>query len=146
MSDPSSPSSPSSAAWLDRRGLFQKGKELHEPGRRPSESSAAGVVDAVRRASVSSTDGLDKTASNASTSTADARRRSSNAGLFANLTQHKRGSQDYGNRRASHSDQAPAGGFLSGWYQSTFKGMQTKPNDTTAPKSGGGANGRGVME
>lgn len=45
-------SSPSE--WSDRRGLFQKGKEVHEPGRRLS-GGAGGVIDAVRRASTSST-------------------------------------------------------------------------------------------
>ena len=58
--------------------MFQKGKEVHEPGRRLSASSTGGgaiggMVDAVRRASTSSTDGLDKTTSNTS-STSDQRR------------------------------------------------------------------------
>lgn len=43
----------STSTWSDRRGLFQKGKEVHEPGRRMS-GSGGGVIDAVRRASTSS--------------------------------------------------------------------------------------------
>lgn len=53
-------------AWSDRRGMFQRGKELHAPanptGRKFHETGA--ITNAVRRASVTSNDGgspLDKT-------------------------------------------------------------------------------------
>ena len=36
--------------------------------------------------------------------------------------QQKRGSEDYGERRTSHSEHLPTG-VLSGWYNSTFRGM-----------------------
>ena len=57
-----------SNTWQDRRALFQKGKEVHEPAslteRKPSMSE--GVTAAVRRASVGSDTGLEKTVSNTS--------------------------------------------------------------------------------
>lgn len=42
--------------WEDRRGMFQRGKEVHDPARRPSQSG--GVIEAVRRASVASNNSL----------------------------------------------------------------------------------------
>lgn len=74
--------------------------------------------------------------------------------MFASLTGVKRGSQDYGTRRTSMSEQAVGGGgVLSGWYSSTFKGsagageqqgggMQAK----TGMQQGGGEIKRGIME
>lgn len=60
-------SSPSSS-WADRRGLFQKGKEVHEPGRRLSGSggSSGGIADAVRSASISSANSAEKSVSGSS--------------------------------------------------------------------------------
>ncbi|KAF2157023.1 hypothetical protein K461DRAFT_289383 [Myriangium duriaei CBS 260.36] len=137
-------SSPTGSPWSDRRGMFQKGKEVHEP-HKPVFTSE-GVADAVRRASVSSTGSMDKTTSNTTnggTSPTDQRRRSSTAsGLFGNLTQHKRGSEDYSQRRASHSDQSAQGGIFGNWYQNTFKGAGKPAGDKVK-----GADGkRGVME
>ena len=41
----------------------------------------------------------------------------------------KRGSQDYGERRASHSEMmSGGGGMVSGWFNQTFKGIQ-KPTE-----------------
>ncbi|EMD01172.1 hypothetical protein BAUCODRAFT_118880 [Baudoinia panamericana UAMH 10762] len=136
--------------WSDRRGMFQKGKEVHEPSV-PSErrNSGGGIADAVRRASVSSANTLEKTVtgttSNSSSdpsSPTSQRRRSSNTALFGNLTTHKRGSEDYSERRASHSDQN-ASGFVSGWYNSTFRGHVSgnKPTEATQKDPT-----RGVME
>ncbi|KXL44958.1 hypothetical protein M433DRAFT_145579 [Acidomyces richmondensis BFW] len=130
-------SSPGST-WSDRRGLFQKGKEVHEigpTGRRPSGSSGS-VAEAVRRASVGSMGGLSKTESNSSSTGAPAsppsptsqRRRSSNTGLFGSLENMKRGSEGYGERRASHTDQTQGGtGIFSQWYNSTFRGSKATP-------------------
>ncbi|KAK5133610.1 hypothetical protein LTR08_007558 [Meristemomyces frigidus] len=123
-------SSPVANPWQDRRGMFQRGREVHEPGNpvpANRRTSGAGLSDAVRRSSTSSDDDLKKTTSNSSTgnpnSPSDQRRRSSNTGgLYGNLNQLKRGSQDYGERRSSHSDHMPTG-MLSGWYNSTFRGM-----------------------
>lgn len=141
--------------------MFQRGKEVHEPGKPVTRrESGSGIADAVRRASTASIDALEKTTSNDSGSPTSQRRRvsdstywqtlksvradrlsqSSNTGLFGTLTQHKRGSEDYGERRSSHAEQRPAG-VLSGWYNSTFRGM-TKPVDTTTQ----GNQKRGVME
>lgn len=51
MSSPSSSSTP----WEDRRGMFQRGKDVHDPARRrPSQGGGGGVAEAVRRASVTS--------------------------------------------------------------------------------------------
>merc|ERR1711939_453865 len=129
-----------SNTWQDRRALFQKGKEVHEPAspteRKPSMSE--GVTAAVRRASVGSDTGLEKTVSNTS-----ARRRSSNSALFGNLTNMKRGSVDYEQRRASHSEHQQSGGVLSGWHNQTFRGMQ-KPIPENNQKER--QQRRGVME
>ncbi|KAK5125951.1 hypothetical protein LTR85_011306 [Meristemomyces frigidus] len=136
-------SSPTST-WEDRRGMFQRGKEVHEPGKPVTRrESGSGIVDAVRRTSTASIEALEKTTSNSSASPTSQRRRSSNTGgLFGNLTQHKRGSEDYGERRSSHAEQRPAG-VLSGWYNSTFRGMtgSKQPTETTQQKQK-----RGVME
>jgi len=70
--------------WQDRRGMFQKGKEVHEPGNPIGErrTSGAGIADAVRRASVSSVNSIEKTISNtggSATSSSGQRRRVSPA-------------------------------------------------------------------
>ncbi|EME83213.1 uncharacterized protein MYCFIDRAFT_211267 [Pseudocercospora fijiensis CIRAD86] len=135
-----------STPWEDRRGMFQRGKEVHEPARRPSQSG--GVIDAVRRASVSSQSSVTKSPSNgpaaAPASPTGQRRRSSTAsqGLFGNLTQHKRGSEDYEARRASHTEQMMSGGVIGGWFNKTFRGVG-KPADAQEP---GKDSKRGVME
>lgn len=36
----------------------------------------------------------------------------------------KRGSQDYSDRRASQTDMMSQGGRMSGWFNSTFRGIQ----------------------
>ncbi|KAF2860212.1 hypothetical protein K470DRAFT_77231 [Piedraia hortae CBS 480.64] len=141
----------SSNPWQDRRGLFQRGKEVHEPskptGRRPSEGSR--IIDSLRRASVSSTNSLEKTKTASSdapspTSPSSQRRMSSNAGIFGNLAQMKRGSEDYGQRRQSQEEMIGSGsGIFSTWYNSTFKGVQ-KTNPTGTQQSH--AEKRGVME
>ncbi|KAK4626507.1 hypothetical protein CLAFUW4_04984 [Fulvia fulva] len=146
----SSPNSTPTAPWQDRRGMFQRGKEVHEPARKMSGSGGTGVIEAVRRASTSSQS--DKSlvsnplsndpASPASPSTT-ARRRSSAAssGLFSNLTHHKRGSEDYADRRASQTEGYGQGGAVSGWFNKTFRGIQSPaaPGQTQQEK-------RGVME
>ena len=53
---------------------------------------------------------------------------SAGSGLFGSLTAAKRGSEDYGERRASQTEMAGGGGIMSGWFNSTFKGVQ-KPAD-----------------
>ena len=35
---------------------------------------------------------------------------------------HKRGGEDYGQRRASHTEQYGTSGVFSGWYGKTFRG------------------------
>jgi hypothetical protein len=56
-----------------------------------------------------------------------------NRGLFENLSTHKRGSQDYTERRASYTEMAGNGppGLVSGWFNKTFKGVE-KPASSTA--------------
>ncbi|KAK5684006.1 hypothetical protein LTS10_003870 [Elasticomyces elasticus] len=111
--------------WEDRRGQFQKGKEPKEP---PTEGRAfgSGVLESVRRASIESANTIEKTVSGSSGGSPASQRRRSSAtgGLFANLEQHKRGSQDYGERRTSHGEHGPAPTMFSGWYNSTFRGHQ----------------------
>lgn len=64
----------------------------------------------------------------------------SGGGMFSNLTNVKRGSQDYGDRRTSQGEMmGSGGGVVSGWFNSTFKGMQ-KPADNQKDQK------RGVME
>jgi hypothetical protein len=49
-------------------------------------------------------------------------------GLFNNLTTQKRGSEDYGERRASYTEMAGnSPGLVSGWFNRTFKGHMDKP-------------------
>jgi hypothetical protein len=49
-------------------------------------------------------------------------------GLFNNLTNQKRGSEDYGERRASYTEMAGnSPGLVSGWFNRTFKGHMDKP-------------------
>nr|POE46225.1 hypothetical protein CFP56_73187 [Quercus suber] len=118
-------SSPKST-WSDRRGLFQNGKEVHEPALRRASQEDSRVVDAVRRTSMAGSNKFEKPVlDNPSPVQDTARRRRSSAasqGLFANLSHHKRGSEDYAERRASHHDQASAGGAVSSWWNSTFRG------------------------
>ena len=47
-------------------------------------------------------------------------------GLFGSLQQHKRGSEGYDERRASHSDQLSSGGAVSGWFNKTFESGQQR--------------------
>lgn len=54
---------------------------------------------------------------------------------------HKRGSEDYGERRASHTEHQ-AEGLVSGWYNKTFKGVQNQ----TGSQTGNQQERRGVME
>lgn len=49
-------------------------------------------------------------------------------GLFGTLQQHKRGSDDYGDKRAAHHDASGGGGMVGNWFNQTFKGHQ-KPAD-----------------
>ncbi|KAF2723141.1 hypothetical protein K431DRAFT_311231 [Polychaeton citri CBS 116435] len=141
----------SSNPWSDRRGLFQKGKEIHEPTER--RSSQGSVSDALRRASVGSVGSgttLEKTpTTSSSTGGSSDRRRSSAAsggGLFGNLTSMKRGSEDYETRRASHAEMTGnQGGVLSGWYNKTFKGMQNQNNPGNPAQKPSDASRRGVM-
>lgn len=52
-------------------------------------------------------------------------------GLFGNLSSHKRGSEDYGERRASYTEMAGnSPGMVSGWFNRTFKGHMEKPGTT----------------
>jgi hypothetical protein len=54
---------------------------------------------------------------------------SAGSGLFGSLQAAKRGSEDYGDKRASQTEmQGGGGGIMSGWFNSTFKGVQ-KPAD-----------------
>ncbi|KAI5367213.1 hypothetical protein Slin14017_G022490 [Septoria linicola] len=138
-------SSPSGQPWEDRRGMFQRGKELHDAARRPSQSG--GVIEAVRRASVTSNGSVvDKPLSNdpaPPASPTSQRRRSSAAssGLFGSLAQHKRSSEDYAARRSSHADQLQSGGVVAGWFNKSFRGITTPGDQKTAEQQK-----RGVME
>ncbi|KJX97715.1 hypothetical protein TI39_contig468g00023 [Zymoseptoria brevis] len=158
LADTKPPSSPTTTnggiPWQDRRGMFQRGKEVHEPARRPSQSyggaGGTAVLDAVRRGSTASSNAgslVDKPLTNdpgssPSSPIGGGRRRSSaasNGGKFSNLTHHKRGSEDYAARRASQTEQNQAGGgVMAGWFNSTFRGVQ-KPSEQKPEK-------RGVME
>ena len=69
---------------------------------------------------------------------------SSGGGLFANLTTHKRGSQDYGARRSSVEEMEAKSGAYSSWYNSTFRGMQKVKEEGAEKKAG--EERRGVME
>merc|ERR1712070_833656 len=95
---------------------------------RASQTPGKTVEPCFRRAKkyTSSDTGLEKTVSNTSAgapaSPTSGRRRSSNSALFGNLTNMKRGSVDYEQRRASHSEHQQSGGVLSGWYNQTFRG------------------------
>lgn len=64
--------------------------------------------------------------------------------MFGNLTNYKRGSEDYGERRTSYGD-AAGGGVLSGWYNKTFKGMGG-PQGSAGSGSAIQEERRGVME
>ncbi|KAM3425216.1 hypothetical protein BST61_g7171 [Cercospora zeina] len=131
--------------WEDRRGMFQRGKEVHDPARRASQSG--GVIEAVRRASVTSNNSLvEKPLSNdpaAPSSPTSQRRRSSAAsgGMFGSLTQHKRGSEDYATRRGSHAEQLTSGGAVSGWFNKTFRGISAPGEQQKSTEQK-----RGVME
>lgn len=66
-------------------------------------------------------------------------------GLFSNLQQHKRGSEDYADRRASHSEQmASSGGAVAGWFNKTFRGVGGSP--ATIAEGDKSDQKRGVME
>ena len=69
---------------------------------------------------------------------------SSGGGLFANLTSHKRGGEDYGARRSSVEEMEAKSGAYSGWYNSTFRGMQKVKEEAAEKKAG--EERRGVME
>lgn len=53
-----------------------------------------------------------------------------NRTLFETLNTHKRGSQDYTERRASYTEMAGNGppGLVSGWFNKTFKGVEKPAN------------------
>lgn len=64
---------------------------------------------------------------------------------------HKRGSEDYGERRSSFGEMtgSTSGGLVSGWYNKTFKGMQPLAQQTTMQQPATGMQKepkRGVME
>lgn len=64
------------STWSDRRGLFQTGKEVHQPAARRASQESSGVVDAVRRTSVVGMDKLEKAiSSNPSPVSATSQRR-----------------------------------------------------------------------
>ncbi|KAK3704910.1 hypothetical protein LTR37_013601 [Vermiconidia calcicola] len=139
--------------WQDRRGIFQRGKELHAPGSPTSKKfhETGAVSNAVRKSSVSSTGSggggggspVEKSSSGSFPTSSGRRRSSAASGLFGNLTTAKRGSEDYGERRASTAEMSHgSGGFVSGWYNSTFKGhpksAENKPQNQDSKK--------GIME
>lgn len=151
--------------WQDRRGMFQRGREVHtpsEPGaRRFSETGS--ISAAVRRASASSGSGSPDKATfptsggqrrrvgtpsyRACCVYADTRMLQSSAasnGLFGNLMNQKRGGEGYDQRRASQTEQMNQGGVVSGWFNSTFKGYQKSPGGTGADQQKDQK--RGVME
>jgi len=118
--------------WQDRRGMFQRGKDVHQPGRKLSNQF--GDPLAGRRTSIGSTGsvGLEKTDSIEEPGAQRRRSSAANRGLFENLNTHKRGSQDYTERRASYTEMAGnSPGLVSGWFNKTFKGME-KPVTNTA--------------
>jgi hypothetical protein len=56
-----------------------------------------------------------------------------NRTLFETLNTHKRGSQDYTERRASYTEMAGnSPGLVSGWFNKTFKGMEKPANVSNA--------------
>ena len=64
--------------------------------------------------------------------------------MFGNLSNMKRGSQDYSERRTSQNEQlGTGGGMVSGWFNSTFKGVQQQPQQKPANTQ---QDKRGVME
>jgi hypothetical protein len=75
---------------------------------------------------------------------------SSGAGMFANLHTQKRGSESYGDRRSSIEEmEAGKGSAFSGWYNSTFRGMQKVKEEAALGTSMPGSKSverRGVME
>ena len=86
--------------WQDRRGIFQTGKEVHEPGRKLSNSFG----DPIRRSSIGSDKGspLEKTTSTTSAggSSPDKRRRVSIDQTY--LKEHALTSRSY-SRPTQHS-------------------------------------------
>jgi hypothetical protein len=70
--------------------------------------------------------------------------------MFASLHAHKRGSESYGERRSSHEEmEAGKGSAFSGWYNSTFRGMQKVKEEATQAVGMGQSKKperRGVME
>ena len=65
---------------------------------------------------------------------------SATSGLFGGLTNMKRGSEDYAERRQSQNEMVGSGGMVSGWFNQTFKG-HAKPADNQNKDTK-----RGVME
>ncbi len=69
--------------------------------------------------------------------------------MFGNLQSHKRGSEDYSERRTSHGEMTGApGGMFSGWYNATFRGYQTQQAkvDAQVPAVAKKESRKGVME
>ncbi|KAJ9618322.1 hypothetical protein H2203_009240 [Taxawa tesnikishii (nom. ined.)] len=129
--------------WEDRRGLFQRGKEVHEPGSPVTgrRGSGGSISDELSKTMSNQTTSSNSGAADSNASPTSQRRRSSNTALFGNLTQHKRGSQDYGERRSSIGEQGAKSGMFGTWYNQTFRGVQKPENQTGSAESK-----RGVME
>ena len=146
--------------------MFQKGKVVHEPSSPSSRkfSETGSVANAVRRASTSSTgsNSGDKSTNTGGSFPTSGRRvcrhdvedleaksltirlpqssAASGGGLFSNLNNVKRGSEDYGEKRASHHEMTGSGGgMIGGWFNQTFKGGQKPAGPQKDDK-------RGVME
>lgn len=70
----------------------------------------------------------------------------SSGGMFGKLNNQKRGSEDYGERRASQTEMMNSQGMLGGWFNSTFKGHQKPASGGGAAQNQTEAQKRGVME
>nr|OQO32595.1 hypothetical protein B0A51_00159 [Rachicladosporium sp. CCFEE 5018] len=124
------------STWEDRRGMFQAGKVVHEPGRKmskqfgdPIAGGAGSILNQTGSPRKSSDMGPPRKSTDLSggANGSPNRRRSSAAsgGLFSNLHDVKRGSQDHGERRASRDEMTGTKpGLVSGWFGQTFKGAQ----------------------
>jgi len=145
--------------------MFQRGREMHSP----STASQRRASDASLMESLTKTTTNQSTASSSSSTTTNAagtagpdspvvnynpnwgsqhRRRSSaaslgSAGMFANLTNNKRGSVDYQARRNDHAEMEGKSGVLNSMWNSTFRGMQTV-KDVTMEKAAEAK--KGIME
>lgn len=66
-----------STAWgfEDRRGMFQGGKEVHEPSKRRPSGTSGSVTEAVRKASITASETVQKVTSNTSNTAGEAPRR-----------------------------------------------------------------------